>query len=156
MQEVTAHFGLGTNIVIALSACANLALFGGLVFLALRLKSIVTAAVDEALEKALPRVQPVLDNVTKVTGQVADIVQKVAPSVERIAETSEGAVQSVSSKVRTTSNLVTENVARPIVNIASLLTGVQRGVEVWKTAKAENGGGDHHQPDGADGRSRPA
>ncbi|HEY3268846.1 MAG TPA: hypothetical protein VGM37_18155 [Armatimonadota bacterium] len=141
MQEVTAHFGLGTNIVIALSACANLALFGGLVFMAFRLKSIVSGAVDEALDRVLPKVQPVLDNVSRVTGQVSEIVEKVAPKVEHIAEESEGAVHSVSAKVKTTSNLVTENVARPIVNIASLLTGVQRGIEVWKTAKTHNGNG---------------
>lgn len=140
-MQVNAQLGTLTNIAILVMAAAQLGLILAIVFFAFRLKSIVLSVVDEALDKTLPRVQPVLDHVNQITGQVSQIVEKVAPRVEQIAEDSEDTVHSVTSKVKTTSNLVTENVARPIVNIASLLTGVQRGIEVWKTAKTENGDG---------------
>lgn len=134
-MQVDAHLGTLTNIAILVMALAQLLLIAAIAFFAFRLKVIVADAVESALDKTLPRVQPVLDNVTQVTGQVSDIVQRVAPHVERIAAESEGTVHSVSTKVKTTSSLVTENVARPVVNIASLLTGVQKGLEVWKSAK---------------------
>jgi hypothetical protein len=137
VETVQLHWTAQT--VITIAAIGNLLLFAGLAFFAFKLKSIVTDTVEDVLEKTLPRVQPVLDNVTEVTGKVSDIVERVAPRVEHMAADSESTLHEVTNKVKTTSDLVTEGVARPVVNIASLLTGVQKGIEVYKEAKVSNG-----------------
>ena len=131
-----------TNIAILVMAAAQILLVLGIVFFALKLPSIIKGAVDEVLNKTLPKVQPVLDNASHITGQVSEIVEKVSPRVVQIANESEDTVHSVTTKVKATSNLVTENVARPIVNIASLLAGAQKGLEVWQTAKTTQSNGD--------------
>jgi predicted PurR-regulated permease PerM len=146
-----------TNIAILVMALGQLLLVGAVVFLAFKLKTIVSDTVKQALNETLPRVQPVIDNVTGITSQVSDVVKSVAPKVERMASDGESAVHNVTSKVKTTSSIVTEGIAKPMANIAALLTGVQRGITVWKTAKATQGGAarameaDHMgQPPGAD------
>jgi uncharacterized protein YoxC len=124
-----------TNVAIFIMAIGQLALVGAVVFLAFRVKTIVSDTVKQTLDATLPRVQPVIDNVSRLTEQVSDIVETVAPQVEKIAQESEDAVHSVSSQVKATSHLVTENVSKPIVNIAAILAGVQRGMSVWRTAR---------------------
>lgn len=129
-----------TNVAILVMAAAQLLLIAALVFLAFRLKAIVTDAVDHALDKAMPKVQPVVDNVAHITGQVNTLVETVRPKIQDIASEGESAVHSVTNKVKTTSSIVTEGVAKPMVNIAAVLAGVQRGMEVWKTAKTHQDG----------------
>lgn len=135
-----------STVIITIMAAAQILLCLTLAFVVVyimkKLPEMVKSTVDDVLGQTLPKVQPVLDNVSHVTGQVSEIVEKVSPRVVRIADESENTVHSVTTKVKTTSNLVTENVARPIVNIASLLTGVQKGLEVWQTAKTTQGNGD--------------
>ncbi len=134
--------------IIAVAQVLTLAVLAGVVFFVMKkLKSIATDTVDEVLEKTLPKIQPTLEHVSDVTAKVSDLVDKVSPKVVQIADDSENTVHSVSEKVKTTSNIVTENVAKPIVNIASLLTGVQRGLEVWQTAKTTQDG---HSGNGTD------
>lgn len=134
-----------TNVAILVMAAAQILLCIAIVFAVVyamkKLPEIVKGTVDDVLDKTLPKVQPVLDNVSHITGQASEIVEKVSPRVVQIADESEDTVHSVTTKVKTTSNLVTENVARPIVNIASLLTGVQKGLEVWQTAKTTQADG---------------
>lgn len=135
----TVRLDTWSQIVLTIIAVAQLltlaVLVGVVVFVMKKLKSIASDTVDGVLEKTLPKIQPTLDHVNDATARVSDLVDKVSPKVARIADDSESAVHSVSEKVKTTSNIVTENVAKPIVNIASLLTGVQRGLEVWQTAR---------------------
>lgn len=134
-----------TNVAILVMAAGQLALVVVIAVMAYRVKTIVSDTVKQTLDATLPRVQPVIDNVSRVTGQVSEIVQTVAPKVEKMAQESEDAVHSVSSQVKATSHLVTENVSKPIVNIAALLAGVQRGVSVWKTARIhQDGAGTEH------------
>jgi uncharacterized protein YoxC len=134
-----------TNVAILVMAAAQillcLAIVFGVIYIMKKLPDMVKGVVNDALDKTLPKVQPMLDNATHITGQVSEIVEKVSPRVVQIADESEDTVHSVTAKVKSTSNLVTENVARPIVNIASLLTGVQKGLEVWQTAKTTQGDG---------------
>lgn len=127
-----------TNIAILVMAAAQLLLIGAIVFLVLRMKTIVRDAVDKALQASMSKIQPVVDNVARVTGQVGTLVETVAPKVQNIASDSESAVHSVSEKVKTTSSIVTEGVAKPLVNFAALLAGLERGLTVWKTAKAHH------------------
>ena len=129
-----------TNIAILVMALGQLLLVGAIVFLAFKLKSIVSETVKQTVDETLSRVQPVIENVTRITAQVGDVVQTVAPKVERMTSDSESAVHNVTAKVKTTSNILTEGIAKPMANIAALLTGVQRGITVWKTAKAQQGG----------------
>lgn len=128
-----------TNVAILVMALGQLLLVGAIVFMAFKLKSIVSETVKQTLDETMPRVQPVIDNVSRITTQVSDVVQTVAPKVERMASDSESAVHSVTAKVKTTSSIVTEGVAKPMANIAALLTGIQRGITVWQTAKAHQG-----------------
>lgn len=129
-----------TNVAILVMAAGQLLLIAAIVVMAFRLKSIVADTVKQTLDTTLPRVQPVIDNVNRVTEQVADLVHTVAPKVEKMAEESEDAVHSVSSQVKATSHLVTENVSKPIVNIAAVLAGIQRGMSVWKTSRTHQDG----------------
>ena len=129
-----------TNIAILVMALGQLLLVGAIVFFAFKLKSLVSDTVKKTLDETLPRVQPVIDNVSRITTQVGDVVKTVAPKVERMASDSESAVHSVTAKVKTTSSIVTEGITKPMANIAALLTGIQCGVTVWKTAKAHQGG----------------
>lgn len=128
-----------SQVVITVLAAAQvltlLALVGVIVYVVKQLKTIATDTVDQVLEKTLPKIQPTLENVSDTTARVSDLVDKISPKVVQIADQGETTVHSVGEKVKATSNIVTENVTRPIVNIASLLTGVQKGLEVWQTAK---------------------
>lgn len=149
-----------TNWAILVMAAAQILLCIAIVFAVIyimkKLPEMVKSTVDDVLGQTLPKVQPVLDNVSHVTGQVSEIVEKVSPRVVRIADESGDTVHSLSTKVITTSNLVTENVARPIVNIASLLTGVQKGLEVWQTAKSTQGNGNGRDETVVVDRAEPA
>ena len=137
-MEVTAHFSPLTNIAILLMAASNLLLLVGVVYFAWRLKAIVKETVKNTLDETLPRVQPVIDNVTQVTAQVNDLVQKVGPRIDRITEEAESTVHNVAGKFKTTSTIVTENVARPVVAFASTLAAIQKGMAVMRRTKSRS------------------
>lgn len=124
-----------TNIAILVMAVGQLLLVGAVVFLTLKMKSIVSDSVTRSVNDALSRVQPVIDNVTRVTTQVGDVVQMVAPKVDRMASDSERAVHSVSANVESTSRLVTEGIAKPLANIAALVIGAKMGFSAWQAAR---------------------
>jgi predicted PurR-regulated permease PerM len=128
-----------TNIAILLMAAGNLLVFAGLVFLAFKIKEVVKHAVREVVDESLSRVQPVITNVTEITGRVSETVATVAPKVERMAQTGESTVQDVSRKVKGTSDIVTERVAKPVVLMASTLAGIAKG---WETLRSRRPGQD--------------
>lgn len=134
-----------SQVVITIIAVAQVVILatviGVVAYVVKKMRTIASETVDEVLEKTLPKIQPALENVSDMTAKINDLVEKVGPRVVQIADSSENAVHSVSEKVKTTSSLITENVARPMVNIASLLTGVQKGLEVWKSAHDGRGSG---------------
>jgi predicted PurR-regulated permease PerM len=135
-----------TNVAILVMALGQLLLVASIVFLAFKLKTIISDTVKHTLDETLPRVQPVIDNAVKVSGQVSDIVDAVAPRVRNMAADSESAVHTVSAQVKTTSRIVTEGVARPMASLAALFAGLQQGLSVWRTAKTQQG--DAAKPEG--------
>jgi hypothetical protein len=105
-------------------AASNLLLFGGLVFLGLK----VAAAVRDITASAREAVQPTLDSVNALASQTSDVLNDVGGSLGRVARESEATVQDVSRKVRTTTGLVSAAVSRPSTTMESVMYGLGVGV----------------------------
>ncbi|MBI2843841.1 MAG: hypothetical protein HYX78_10615 [Armatimonadetes bacterium] len=117
-------------IVIALAIVVTAA---ALTVLALRIrKSVVTIT---------NRTQPLISQATDTVKVANDAVNTVKARTDEIMTTAEDTVQDVSRRVKTMSNIVQESISPPIINVASVVTGVSKGLEVLAQMRRRGGNG---------------
>ena len=104
--------------VIALS---SLVLLGGLAFLAVAARNVLTGSV-----------QPAICEATNVIRNVNGFVDKAEQKAENILDISEETARRVSGSVVSTTDLVQHSVAQPFIGLASLLAGVNQAIKTLR------------------------
>ncbi len=97
--------------------------------------STLMAQAEGVLKTAQETAVTVGERAEKVTSDVANKAERVAYLSEQVAER-------VAQRVDTTSAIVQEAIANPVINLASVRTGIGKGLEVWQElSKAKGGNG---------------
>lgn len=117
-------------IVIALSILVTAI---ALTFLAFRVrKSVGTLTV---------KAQPLISQATETAKAAKGVADTVKNHADGIMAKAEDTVDSVTRKVKATTNIVEESISPPIITVASVLTGVSRGLEVLSHMRKQGGNG---------------
>jgi hypothetical protein len=103
-------------------------------------------------------VKPILGNVQEITHKAGVIVSDLGSHAHEIAQTGEQTVKGLTHKVGATGEVIADNVSKPVIRIASALTGVGRALTVLKNYKAgeEELHRDGHSRANGDGAKRTA
>jgi hypothetical protein len=108
--------------------------------------SVVTALLLLRLRKAVTTLtnksQPLISQATEMVRTANGVAQTVKLHADNIMNQAENTVDDVSRRVKSTTNILQESISRPVVSMASVMTGVTRGVEVWNEIR--KGGGNGH------------
>lgn len=103
------------------------------VLVLLRLRSSVSTLTIKA--------QPLISQATETVKTANGIAETVRLHTDHIMGKAENTVEEVTRRVRTTTSMVHESISPPMVTVASLLTGVSRGLEVWGQVHKRGGNG---------------
>lgn len=107
--------------------------------------SVVTVVVLLRLRSSIStltnRVQPLISQATETVKAANGVADSVKLHADHIMGKAEDAVEDVSRKVKATTNIVHESISPPMVTVASLVTGVSRGLEVWGQVHKRGGNG---------------
>lgn len=104
-----------------------------IVLLALRLrKSVGTLTI---------KVQPLISQATETAKTAKSIAETAKSHADGILNKAENTVDVVTRKVKTTTNVLQDSLNPPIVTVASVLTGVSRGLEVLSQMRKRGGNG---------------
>lgn len=104
-----------------------------LTMLALRLRSSV-----DTLTK---RVQPLITQATETVKTANSVAQTLKAGTQEIVSKAGDTVDNVSRRVKLTSNMIQDSINPPIITLASVMTGLQRGLEVFSQVRRRGGDG---------------
>jgi hypothetical protein len=113
------------TVFVGIIALSNLIFLISLAFLASALKR----AVDKGLLPAMSEVTNVVRGINKLLGEAEG-------KAERIMDIGEDTARKVSGTVVATTEMVQQTVASPIIGISSLMTGISKAVQTWRSASA--------------------
>jgi len=77
-----------------------------------------------------------------VTRRFDEVSRDLTQTMERILDLGEDLAERVAARVDTTTSVVEEAVARPLVTLASVRDGIHKGLEMWREyrSRAEGDG----------------
>jgi uncharacterized protein YoxC len=104
----------------------------------------LTAAVvmvRKSVNKLIETANPAIKRAEATLTAVGDIAENVRVRTDEIGQTVEETVEDVSRKVRSTTSVIEDSVRPPLVNVASVLAGLSKGLQVWSDMK--RGGNSH-------------
>lgn len=104
-----------------------------LTMLALRLRK----SVDTMTNK----VQPLITQATETVKTANGVAQTLKVGAQDIIHKTEDTVESVTRRVKVTSGMIQESINAPVITVASVLTGVQRGLEALSQIRRRGGDG---------------
>ena len=126
-------------------AVANLAGLVALIVLAFAIRREVRGLNDKArgmMQQAESVLKTVRDTAVTVGERADKVSGEVARRAEHIAQLSDQVAERVAQRVDTTSAIVQEAVASPVINLASVRAGFGKGLAVWQElSKAKGGNG---------------
>jgi hypothetical protein len=125
----------GWIIAISVSIIALVMTFG-LVAAVITMKKLVNKLIAVA-DPAMKRAEATINT-------VGGIAETVRFRTDEITHTVEETVEDVSRKVRSTTTVIEDAVTPPLINVASVLAGVSRGLQVWSEL-SKRGGNSHEQ-----------
>lgn len=111
-------------------AVSNLLLLGGVAFLAMTVKKLVER-----------QVMPAVSEVKSTIANVNKLVDRVEGKAEEIMDIGENTARQVSSRVVQTTDMLQDTVTTPLINISSIIAGITRAVEVWRSAPSMKASG---------------
>lgn len=95
--------------------------------------------IHKKLDEALAKSEPLLKQVTETLSRVDDTTEKLQVKVDHaLAKTTE-LVDKVSERVDTTTAIAEEAVTEPLIGAASLLAGIQRGLQTYRAQAGDKG-----------------
>jgi hypothetical protein len=98
---------------------------------------IIRKSINRLIEAANPAIKKAEATLTAVE----DIADSVRSRTYEIGQTVEDTVDDVSRKVKSTTSVLEDSVRPPLVNMASVLAGLSKGLQVWSERK--KGGNSH-------------
>jgi hypothetical protein len=104
--------------------------------------------VQRRLDEALGKAEPLLAKAAVVLQKIEETTAALQPRLERVLEKTVSTADQVADRVDRTSARAEEAVTEPLIGVASLLTGINRGLQTYVDAAAAGVG--------AAGRSRSA
>jgi uncharacterized protein YoxC len=87
---------------------------------------------------------PLIDKANTALSQVETMTAQVSERVNLILDQTGRLVEDVSRKVETTTSIAEETIAQPLISAASVMAGLSRGWDTYKTQMAKEKG-DAHQ-----------
>ena len=117
---------LWMTIFVGVIAFSNLVLLVGLAVLAFSIKRILDRSVKPAISQA-----------ESTIASVNSLVDKVEDRAEDILDIGKDTVRQVSSRVVATTDMVQHSVASPIISVSSLLAGISKALETWRSTSAK-------------------
>lgn len=111
------------TIFLGIIALSNLLLMTTIAMLAFSLKKLMDTSVTSTIS-----------DVNSAVRNVNDMVDKIETRVEHIMQIGEQTARQVSGKVVAATDVVEHSVTVPMVGISSILAGINRALEVWRSA----------------------
>jgi len=93
---------------------------------------IIVWKIKRAITSTQKAVEPVLQEARSVMSEVSLTVRQVAERARHISEVAEQTVSRIAERVERTADLVQETISSPLISVGSALSGLRRGVEVWR------------------------
>lgn len=117
-------------VFVGIIAFSNLVLLGGLAYLAVMVKKLLDN-----------QVQPILSEAKSTVRNVNTLVDKVENKTERILEISEDTARKVSGRVVATTDVMQETITTPLINLTSIIAGINKALSVLRRESATMKGG---------------
>lgn len=95
------------------------------------------------LGEAVDRSGPVLDKATAVLTRAEETAAHVQSRLDQVLERTTRLVDAVSDRVDRTTAVAEEAVTEPLVGAASLMAGINRGLQVYSERSHERGEGEN-------------
>lgn len=95
--------------------------------------------IHRKLEEALSKSEPLLQKASETLSRVDDTTQQLQVKVDHaLAKTTE-LVDKVSERVDTTTAIAEEAVTEPLIGAASIMAGIQRGLQTYRAQASDKG-----------------
>ena len=95
--------------------------------------------IHRKLDEALARATPVLQQATETLAKVEETTVQLQQRVDTVLDRTTQLVEHVSERVDTTTAIAEEAVTEPLIGAASLMAGIQRGLQVYTERSHEKG-----------------
>lgn len=129
---------MSTQVSLAIIAICMLVITVGTLVLTVPLIMLALSA-RKSLATITNKTQPLISQVEETVKTANGIAHTVKVRAEGIMDKAETTVDSVSKKVRTTSNIVQQTISPPIISVASLITGISKGLEFFREYQSRKG-----------------
>jgi uncharacterized protein YoxC len=87
------------------------------------------------------KAQPLISHATDTVKSVNYVAETAKVRVNEIMTRAEQTADNISKKVMVTSNMIQDSISPPLISLASLVTGVSKGIEVIAQARKRGGNG---------------
>jgi uncharacterized protein YoxC len=98
---------------------------------------------DRKLAELTDLAHPLIDQANTALNKVETMTTEVSERVNLILDQTGRLVEDVSRKVETTTSIAEETIAQPLINAASVMAGLSRGWDTYKTQMAKEKGDAH-------------
>ena len=122
MPEMILFWLLG--IFLALSILIELFLLVGALVLVVKVRQGVASAQKAA--------EPVVRQAKEAVSEVTAAARELSERARRIATITEQTAGHIAERVESTANLIQESITAPVISVSSALSGLRRGLEVWR------------------------
>lgn len=131
---------MSEQVSLAIIAICMLVVTVSIVVVAIVLTIVVLRA-NKSINTLTKRVQPLIAQANETAKTANGVVQVVKTRTEEIMNTAENTVDTVARKVKITTDIVQESISPPLITVASVMTGVSRGLEVLSQMRGKGGDG---------------
>jgi methyl-accepting chemotaxis protein len=92
------------------------------------------------IDQVSETVHPLVDRVNETLVKVETVTAQVSEQVNGILDRTGHLVEDVTQKVETTTSIAEETIAQPLIGAASLMAGLSRGWDVYRSESAREKG----------------
>lgn len=98
-------------------------------------------SVASSVKAVTKKAQPLISNATETVKSANYVAETAKVRINEIMRKAEQTVDNVSKKVTVTSDMIQDSISPPLISIASVVTGVSKGLEVISQARRRGGNG---------------
>lgn len=102
----------------------------------------VAIVIRNSVARLLKAADPAIKRAEATLDTVGGIANTVKTRTDEISHTVEDTLDDVSHKVKKTTSVIEDAVTPPLIDVASMLAGMSRGLQVWKEL-SKKGGNSH-------------
>ncbi len=95
---------------------------------------------NQKLQQLTDGLHPLLEKATDSLAKVETLTAQVSERVNMVLDQTGNLVEDVTRKVETTTSIAEETIAQPLIGAASVMAGISRGWDTYKTQMAKEKG----------------